>query len=78
MRRMVEASRREDGCIEYTFAVDVLDSTRLVVFEQWRDQKALDEHRASPHMAEWRQAHTAVGPVERDLSVWEVDEGRKL
>ncbi len=78
MNEVVEATRREDGCISYDFAVDLSDPTRLVVFERWRDQGALDGHARSAHMAEWRQAAAAAGPVERDLRVWEVDEGRAL
>lgn len=78
MRQFVEATRREDGCINYDLAIDTSDPTRLILLERWRDQKALDGHFNSPHMAAWRKAIAAAGPVERDLSVWDVDEGRKL
>jgi len=78
MRTVVEATRREDGCINYDFAVDVADPTRLIVFERWRDQKSLDGHIKSPHIASWRAAGAATGPAERHLSVWEVGEGRAL
>lgn len=78
MQKFVEATRREDGCINYDLAIDTSDPTRLILFERWRDQKALDGHFNSPHMAAWRKAIAAAGPVERDLSVWEVTEGRKL
>ncbi len=78
MQKVVEATRREDGCINYDFALDISDPTRLIVFERWRDQAALDGHFKSPHMAAWIKAGAAAGPVERDLSVWEVNEGRKL
>lgn len=78
MLRFVEATRREDGCINYDLGIDTSDPTRLILFERWRDQKALDRHFSSPHMAEWRKAVAAAGPVERDLSVWEVNEGRVL
>lgn len=78
MQKVVQATRREDGCINYDFAIDVSDPTRLIVFERWRDQKALDGHIDSPHIAEWRKAGATAGPVERDLFVWEVSEGRKL
>jgi quinol monooxygenase YgiN len=78
MQRFVEATRREDGCINYDLAIDTSDPTRLILFERWRDQTALDGHFNAPHMAAWRKAMAAAGPVERDLSVWEVNEGRKL
>jgi quinol monooxygenase YgiN len=78
MRKVVEATRTEDGCINYDFAVDVSDPTRLIIFERWRDRKALESHLGSQHVSEWRTAAAAVGPLERDLSVWEVDRGRPL
>lgn len=78
MRKVVEATRKEDGCINYDFAVDITDPTILIVFERWRDQKALDGHIGSAHVAEWRKAGAEAGPMERNLSVWTVDEGRKL
>lgn len=78
MQKVVAATRREDGCINYDFAVDVTQPDTLIIFERWRDQKALDAHFQSAHMAEWRKAGAAAGPAERNLSVWTVDEGRKL
>jgi quinol monooxygenase YgiN len=78
MEKVVEATRREDGCINYDFAIDISDPTRLIVFERWRDQDALDAHIKSAHIAAWRAAGAAAGPAERHLTVWEVDEGRAL
>ena len=78
MKKVVAATRKEDGCINYDFAVDVTDPNTLIIFERWRDQKALDSHIQSAHVIEWRKAGAAAGPAERNLSVWTVDEGRKL
>ena len=78
MQKMVVATRKEDGCINYDFAVDVTAPDTLIIFERWRDQKALDTHIQSAHVAEWRKAGAEVGPAERNLSVWTVEEGRKL
>jgi quinol monooxygenase YgiN len=38
------ASRAEPGCLEYVFAADPIDETRVVLFERWEDQAALDAH----------------------------------
>ena len=78
MQKVVAATRKEDGCINYDFAVDISDPTTLIIFERWRDQKALEAHLQSTHVAAWRKAGAAAGAVERNLSVWTVDEGRKL
>ena len=78
MQKMVAATRQEDGCINYDFAVDVADPDTLIIFERWRDRQALEAHFQTTHMAAWRKAGEAAGPVERNISLWAVDEGRKL
>src|SRR3954466_14027439 len=41
-RSGMEASRAEPGCLDYVFAADPLDPERVVLFERWADQAALD------------------------------------
>ena len=41
---MIRRSRAEDGCLEYTFAADPVEADRVVLFERWADQAALDAH----------------------------------
>ncbi|WP_029012107.1 putative quinol monooxygenase [Niveispirillum irakense] len=76
MRRMVEASRAEAGCLEYGYAEDVFDLGLIHVKELWTDQAALDRHFASAHIAEWRSAWPALGIGERNLRVYEVGQSR--
>lgn len=40
-------SRAEHGCLEYTFAADPVEPGRVVLFERWTDQAALDAHLAA-------------------------------
>src|SRR6476661_7650583 len=60
--QMMRVSRAEPGCLEYTFAADPLDPGRVVLYERWTDQDALDAHlvirRADPEPPE-----TAVVPI---------------
>ena len=78
MRRMVDASRAEAGCIAYAYAQDLLDPETIHVAEQWRDRAALTEHFATPHMAEWRGVMGSLGLTGRDLRVFEADEGSAI
>ncbi len=41
MKRMSDASRAEDGCVEYGYAEDVLEPGLIHVKELWIDQNAL-------------------------------------
>lgn len=77
MKRMAEASRSEEGCVEYCYAEDVFEPGRIHVKELWADQAALDRHFASAHVAEWRAAWPSLGIGNRDLRVYEVAEPRK-
>lgn len=43
---IMEHSRAEQGCIEYTFAADPLEPGRVVLFEKWESQEDLDAHLA--------------------------------
>ena len=78
MEAMLAASRAEDGCLAYSYAVDVLDPGLIRVFEAWRDEAALKAHFATPHMAEWRAAWPQFGVAERRLTLYEVAAERRL
>jgi quinol monooxygenase YgiN len=74
MRRMAEASRAEDGCLEYGYAEDVLEPGLIHVKELWADQTALDRHFAAAHLAEWRAAWPSLGIADRRLRKYVVGE----
>ena len=78
MARMIEATRAEDGCVHYAFAEDVLDPGLIHISELWRDQAALEKHGSSAHMGVYRRAGRELGVAERNLRVYQVDEGRPL
>ena len=76
MEAMVTASRAEEGCIEYTYALDVLDNGVVRVLEKWRDKAALEAHLRTVHIAEWRAQCSALAISERELTGYEAaDEG---
>ena len=77
MQRMAQASRAEEGCIEYGYAEDVFDPGLIHVKELWTDQAALDRHFATTHIAEWRAVWPSLGIGERDLRLYEVGEPRR-
>lgn len=75
---MMEKSRAEDGCLDYTFARDLSDPQVLVLFERWRDAAALAAHGQSAHMRDFQAVMAANPPVSRDLRIYETDEGNPL
>src|SRR3954447_9006916 len=77
MKRVVDASRLEVGCVEYGYSEDVFDAGLIHVKELWTDQCALNRHFASTHIAEWRAAWPSLGIGDRDLRVYDVAEPRR-
>jgi quinol monooxygenase YgiN len=78
MERMLAASRAEDGCLAYSYAVDVEDPGLIRIFEAWRDQAALDAHFKTPHLADWRAAWPQFGVSDRRLVAYETASERAL
>jgi len=48
-RRLQTASRQEPGCLMYMVHRHKTDSSRFFIYEQYRDEGALQAHRDSPH-----------------------------
>jgi quinol monooxygenase YgiN len=78
MEAMAQASRSEEGCEIYSYAVDVFDPTLVRVFEIWRDARCLAAHRIAPHLFAWRAKWPALGLGEADLSTYDIGAEKKL
>lgn len=76
--RMIEASRQEEGCIEYGYAVDVLDSSIMRITEKWVDDAALAYHFQTPHMAQFQQALAGLDVKIVEVAKYQSDAGSPL
>ena len=74
MRKVMEATRAEDGCIEYNYGEDVLDPGLIRVSEIWASRAQLDAHMQAPHMAVWQAERAALGLSGRSIAVFEAGE----
>ena len=52
-RKLQAASRQESGCLMYIVHRHKTDSQRFFIYEQYRDDAALDAHRKSAHFQEY-------------------------
>ncbi|MDR1088674.1 MAG: antibiotic biosynthesis monooxygenase [Coriobacteriales bacterium] len=66
---LIEETRREPGNISYQLFQHVNDPTVLAVFEQWKDQEAIDAHNASAH---FNKALPALEPFQAAPPIIEV------
>lgn len=72
---MVEASRAEEGCIEYSFTTDVLDPGAMHIVEKWKDEGALAAHFATAHMAAFGKAIAGLDVEIVEAIRYETDAG---
>jgi quinol monooxygenase YgiN len=78
LSEMLQATLAENGCLAYSFAFDLLDEHLLRIFEVFQDEEALAAHRASPHMAAWRDALPLLGIGDRDMWQYDVSASRRI
>lgn len=64
-------TRREKGCIVYSFAEDLLEPGLIRIYEEWETMADLDAHGRTPHIEAWREAVRAQGPLGRELKTVE-------
>ncbi len=72
MEHMILSSRKEAGCINYSYAEDFLEPGLIHVAEAWSDRRALDAHFASDHLARWRAIWSSLNITDRDLTLHDV------
>jgi quinol monooxygenase YgiN len=53
LRKLALASRQEAGCVNYVPHHVDGDPETVLIYEQYRDQAAVDIHRASPHFEQY-------------------------
>lgn len=53
VRELTRSSRQEPGCVSYVPHWVESDAGTLVIYEQYKDEAALEHHRATPHFAKF-------------------------
>lgn len=46
---LIEKSRKEEGCISYGLFEDINDNSVVTFIEEWKDEKAIEQHNNSEH-----------------------------
>jgi quinol monooxygenase YgiN len=54
LRRLAETSRTEPGNLRFEVLQHMMRANHFTVIEVWRDQKAIDAHRAAAHTKDYR------------------------
>ena len=75
---MLQATRKEEGCVSYSFSVPIDDPDTLRIAEVWESQEALDAHGQTPHMADFGKTLREAKILEASLKAYPAEEGRTL
>jgi quinol monooxygenase YgiN len=75
---MVEATRREAGCISYAFYADLVDPGTFFIFEEWESDAALGAHFQSEHMARFQRQAAALVAAPPSINRYTVESATKM
>lgn len=78
LKKLVDATYRNDGCIAYDVAEDPFDSGLVRFSELWPDHKTLDRHLAALHIEPWRLAAKELGLIERKFTAYDIGKAREV
>ena len=78
LKLLVEATRRNDGCIAYDVGEDPFDPGLIRFSELWPDQASLDRHLQAAHIEPWRAAVREFGLSERSFTAYEITGSRSV
>jgi quinol monooxygenase YgiN len=69
---MMEATLLEQGCNEYSFSPHASAPGKVMLYENWDSQEALDSHFVAPHMATFQEALGTMNFKGRDILKYEI------
>jgi quinol monooxygenase YgiN len=67
LRELAILSRQEPGCVSYIPHLVESDPDTIVIYEQYRDEAALEHHRGTPHFAKFAIGGLYQKMLERSL-----------
>ena len=77
-RATLAATRKEAGCLIYSYAFDVEDRGLVRIYEEWESLPHLEAHLKQPHMGPWRAKLAEIGATDRKVKRFEAGTGTLL
>jgi quinol monooxygenase YgiN len=65
---VVAEARASDGCLEFSLSADILDPSRIVVYECWESKQALEFFRGSGPSSDQAAATIAASVAEYEVA----------
>ena len=61
--KMIEATQKEEGCITYSFYVDITDQRKFRIYEEWASEEALAAHMERQCLKEHLKPEDMIDPT---------------
>jgi len=78
LARVVEETRKEQGCLDFAFSESVSEPGLFHLVERWADRAALETHWQAPHLKEFRPVAEQLGVGDRNMYLYEISSQTKL
>ena len=73
INKLEQETRKEKGCIDYAFSIDINNENVLRITELWEDLKSLQNHLKTQHVADFR-AEIEKNPIDIQAHFYEANE----
>lgn len=78
MSDVMAETRKEAGCISYTFSPDFADPGLFHLFEEWESQEHLSAHFEATHIAVYRSRQPEFVAAPGELKIYNIADSRSL
>jgi quinol monooxygenase YgiN len=78
MIAVMQASRAEQGCIEYNYSEDLIEPGLIRVSELWESREHLAVHFKSDHMRRWMAERAALGLLDRKVTAFAAESAEPI
>jgi quinol monooxygenase YgiN len=65
---VVEQARRTEGCLDYSLSADLVDPSRIAIFERWDSRSAVEAFRGSGSNDEQSAVIRSASVAEYDIA----------
>ena len=73
VKNLQTETRKEEGCVDYAFSVEMFDPNAVRITELWEDLKSLENHLKTEHVLNFINA-MSENPTETEAHFYESNE----
>ncbi len=72
LRKLIEPTRKEEGCLNYDLHQALDDQSVFLFYENWESKSLLDEHLQTPHLKAFMDEAEDLLAEPVDIRLWKM------